>query len=110
NVTVVENVTETPLSEAVDFEWERVGSNPGTGLAAYGLKWEQNTSSSAIVAIQSGTVMVELPSESWTTITTREELAAAIDGGTEITQYDGVSVTAPNLYDDVLAVSHNGVN
>ena len=110
NVTVVESVNETPLSDAENFEWERVGGNPGTGLAAFGLKWTSNTASSAVVAIESGTTMVELSGDSWDTITTREELAAAIASGTQIDAYEGVSVTAPGLYDDVLAVSHNGVN
>lgn len=110
NVTVVESVNETPLSSATAFEWKRIGGNAGTGLAAFGLKWTSNTSTSAVVAIESGTVMVELPSESWTSITTREELAAAIASGTQISEYQGVSVTQSNLYDDVLAVSHNGVD
>lgn len=110
NVTVVENVNETPLSAAEDFEWERVGGSAGTGLAAFGLQWTSNSGTSAIVAIQSGTVMVELPSSSWTSITTREELAAAIASGTEIDSYQGVSATASGLYDDVLAVSHDGVD
>lgn len=110
NVTVVESVNETPLSDAENFEWERVGGNPGTGLAAFGLKWTSNSASSAIVAIESGTTMVELSSDSWDTITTREELADAIASGTQIDAYEGVSVTAPGLYDDVLAVSHNGVD
>ena len=54
--------------------------------------------------------MMELPSGTWNSITTREELAAAMSIGTTITQYTGVSVTASGTYDDVLAVSTNGVN
>src|SRR5690606_2172699 len=84
NVTVVESVNETPLSNATTFQWKRIGGDAGTGLAAFGLKWTSNTGSSAVVAIEQGTTMVELPSDSWTSITTREELAAAIAAGTQI--------------------------
>lgn len=95
----------TPLTTE-NFEWTRVGSTPGLGLAQFGLKWTQNTSTNAIVAVD-GAQMVELSSAAWDDITTRESLANAFVEGTLITEYDGVSVTANGSYDDVLAVQYN---
>lgn len=107
NVTVVEAAAETtPLSEAQDFEWKRVGSNDGTGLSEFGLKWTNNTSSNAVVAVD-GATMYELPASSWGTIDTQEALEAAISTLTSIDKYQGVSVTASGNYNDVLAVDYN---
>lgn len=110
NVTVVEAESETPLSEATPFTWTRVGGSAATGLDQFGLKWTENTSTSAIVAIDEGTTMVSLASSDWNTITNHGELQNAIDNGTTITSYTGVSATQNGTYDDVLGVTHDGVN
>lgn len=110
NVTVVTPEAETtPLSEAESFEWKRVGGNDGQGLSAFGLKWTDNLGGKAIVAID-GSVMYNLPSASWTSLETQEDLAAAMSAATSIQKYEGVSTDASANYDDVLAVSYNDTN
>jgi hypothetical protein len=106
---LVESAT-TALSAASAFTWERVGGAAATGLAQFGLAWSSNSSTSAIVALDAATKMVELSSTDWTSMTTQEGLTAAITAGTAVTEYRGVSATANNTYDDVLAVSHNGMS
>lgn len=107
NVTVVEATSETtPLSDAQNFVWERAGGGTGTGLSQFGLKWNENTSSKAIIAVD-GATMYQLSSSAWESITTREDLSAAISAATSISKYDGVSVTSTKNYNDVLAVSYN---
>ena len=108
NVTV--DAGTTALSTAAAFTWERVGSNAGTGLAQFGLEWTQNSSTSAIVALDAATTMVELASADWTSITTQEDLNSAISAGTAVTEYRGVSSAQNDTYDDVLGVTHNGTD
>ncbi len=93
----------TPLSAEQSFTWERMGGSAGTGLAQFGLKWTSNSSTSAIIAEDAATVFVELPASTWTSITTKEGLAAAITAATPITTYEGISVTQSGTYDVVLA-------
>ena len=110
NVTVVPGTGETTqLTDATSFEWKRVGGNDGTGLAMFGLKWTNNTTTKAIVAVN-GATMYSLPASAWTSILTQEGLALAISAATSITKYEGVSVTQDGTYDDVLAVAFNGTN
>ncbi len=98
-----------PLGAATPFQWQRVGGAAGTGLAQFGLAWTANTGTSAIVKQDASTKMVSLPSSSWTSITTDVALAAAVDAGTDMVDYRGVSSAANGTYDDVLGVLHNGV-
>tara|TARA_R110002050_G_scaffold30928_3_gene79145 strand:- start:8307 stop:9128 length:822 start_codon:yes stop_codon:yes gene_type:complete len=108
--TVTVDAGTTPLSSATAFTWERVAGNPATGLSQFGLKWTSNSSTSAIVALDAGTKMVELTPADWSSITTQEDLASAISSGTSVTEYRGVSSSANGTYDDVLGVSYNGEN
>lgn len=96
----------TPLSDPTDFTWYRAGGGVGTGLGQFGLKWTSNTTTTAVVAINAGTKMVTLTNDDWVNIDTQEELATAIDAGTEISQYTGVSVEAGATYSDVLGVHY----
>ncbi len=50
---------------------------------------------------------VELSSAQWTSITTKEDLAAAVEAGTDMTVYEGVSAEASSAYDVVLATKYN---
>lgn len=108
--TVAVDAGTTALSSPTAFTWERVGSNNATGLAQFGLKWTSNTSTSAIVAVDAATTLVELASGDWTSITTQEDLSTAIAAGTAVTEYRGVSATQNDTYDDVLGVTHNGTD
>ena len=103
--------TDVELSDPTPFTWTRVGGNPATGLEQFGLEWTQNsTGGFAIVALDGATEMVELQSSDWTTIQTQDELGVAILNGPSITQYDNVSTDQGDTYDDVLGVSHDGVD
>lgn len=108
--TVTVEAGTTPLSSAQTFTWERVGGAAATGLDQFGLSWTSNSATSAIVAQDAATVMVELSAADWTNITTQEDLATAIDNGTSITEYRGVSAQQNDTYNDVLAVRHNGTD
>jgi len=108
NVTV--DAGTTALSSPAAFTWKRVAGANATGLAQFGLKWTSNSSTSAIVAVDAATTLVELSSASWTSITTQEDLSSAISAGTTITEYRGVSATQNNTYDHVLGVTHNGTD
>ncbi len=108
NVTV--DAGTTALSSANAFTWERVAGDPATGLAQFGLAWTSNSATSAIVAVDAATTMVELASADWMNIMTQEDLATAIAAGTAVTEYRGVSSSQNDTYDDVLGVSHNGTD
>lgn len=110
NVTVVEAESNIELTEPLAFAWTRVGGNPGTELSQFGLEWTQNSSTSAIVAIDAATTMVNLGSAAWTTLATQGDLDAAIADATPITEYTGVSATVDGTYDDVLGVTYDGVD
>ncbi|MEX0811516.1 MAG: hypothetical protein WD048_04805 [Chitinophagales bacterium] len=106
-VVTTEGAT-TALGSAQSFTWERCGSTPGTGLSTFGLKWESNTGTSAIIT-EDADKLVILTAAEWTSITTQEGLADAVDNGTGVTQYSDVSSQASASYDDVLATK-NGSN
>lgn len=111
SITVRVEPATTPLSSDKSFEWERVGGNDGTGLAQFGLEWTSNSSTSAIVKTDAATRFVELAAGSYTNITTKQELATAIDGGTSITQYTGVSSQqSQSNINEVLGVTYQGEN
>lgn len=110
DITVNEALSTTALSDPIPFTWLREGGSAGNGLDQFGLKWTENSSSSAIVAIDNATSMVNLGSVAWIDLQTKGDLNAAIADGNSITTYQGVSVTANGTYDDVLGVTHEGIN
>lgn len=110
DVTVNQALSTTPLSDPIPFVWTRVAGADATGLSQFGLKWTENTSTSAIVAKDNATTMVNLGSIAWTDIQTKGDLNAAIADGNSIIEYQGVSATANGTYDDVLGVIYNEVN
>jgi hypothetical protein len=108
NITV-ETAT-TPLDAEADFEWKRIGIADATGLAPFGLKWDSNLKlTNAQIEKENAEKFVQLLPEQWTSITTKEDLATAVDAATDITVYAGVSATAASSdYNDVLATKYNG--
>lgn len=105
SVTGTSSVTTTPLNAASAFEWKRIGGAAGTGLAQFGLKWTSNSGTSAIIADDADKLVVLSASE-WTSITTQEDLQLAVDNGTGVADYRGVSATANQTHDDVLATKN----
>ncbi len=99
----------TLLSAPQNFTWQRVGGQNGTGLSQFGLQWTNNSATNAIIAVN-GATMVPLQASAWTNITTQEELDNAINTGTPVTQYTGVSSQQSGTYNDVLGVSYQDNN
>ena len=100
------SVEENELEED-DFEWRRIGGAAGTGLAAFGLAWTQN--SSALEAIIVPLVSTELyrfdDASVYDKVTTKEGLVKLFDDniGVKINDFRGVSASAASkTYDIVL--------
>lgn len=97
-------VEETPLSEAVDSTWERVGGSAGTGLEMFGLKWTDNLKTTKAVIEKDGAgKLVQLTGEHWDSIETLEVLAATVEESEGIDDYRGVSATQSDTYNEILA-------
>jgi hypothetical protein len=88
----------TPLSEAKDFKWERVGGTAATGLDQFGLTWTSNTGTSAVIK-KGADKFVELNPEDWTSFTTLEDIVAAIDAATDMDRWEKISAQASQSYD-----------
>lgn len=100
-------VAKSSLSAAQAFEWKRVGGADGEGLAMFGLKWESNTGTNVVIS-NGATRFVKLPNDAWTTITTADQLKAAIDGAANITKWEEVSSQASKSYDFSLGTLFEG--
>ncbi|HPR61316.1 MAG TPA: hypothetical protein PLF35_10245, partial [Prolixibacteraceae bacterium] len=107
---VVAKVKETPLSEAADFEWKRVGGSAGTGLEMFGLTWTINKSTMINAIIRKDAdKFVELAPEQWTTITNREALVEAVDAAEDMDEWNKISAeVASKSYDLCLATIKEG--
>lgn len=109
SLTITAESATTPLGDATDYTWTRVGGNDATGVEAFGLKWTNNLKVvSAVIEKDAATKMVQLSADAWTTYTSMEELTAAVDAAEDMVDYRGVSVEANGTYDDVLGVIYNG--
>lgn len=95
--------TTTALAAPEAFEWERCGGTAGTGLAKFGLAWTSNGDGTSAIIKEDAGKLVVLTNTEWTSITTQEDLKAAVDNGTAVGEYTGVSAQATAAYDDVLA-------
>jgi hypothetical protein len=97
---LVAKAKETPLSEAKNFEWKRVGGTTATGLETFGLTWTSNSTELNAVIKKGATKFVELEPATWTTIANLEALKTAIDGATDIDKWEKVSASsASKTYD-----------
>ena len=105
SVTIVYTpVPETPLTEAEEATWQRIGGQPGTGLDMFGLAWTANAKSiSAVIRKDDADKFVQLEAEDWEGITILEDLIEKVDDADDMQDYRGVSATTPGTYDDVLA-------
>ncbi|MBN2263773.1 MAG: hypothetical protein JW735_12710 [Prolixibacteraceae bacterium] len=106
---VVAKVKETPLSEATDFEWKRVGGSAGSGLEMFGLTWTINKSTMVNAIIRKDAdKFVELAPEQWTTITNIEALVEAVDAAEDMDEWNKISADASKSYDLCLATVKEG--
>lgn len=114
SVTMTLILDETQELIVEDFEWKRDGSNPGTGLEAFGLAWTSNVKEvHAVIQPKDKSVkLYQIPAEKWAEVTTQpEKVALFADGGVavEIDNYKGVSAEVPHDdYNDVIATLYNG--
>lgn len=94
----------TGLSTATDFSFQRAGNNTATGdLALLGLSWTSNSTDFKIVLKPAtGGKLVKLTAAQWASITTKEALAEAIEGGTAVTEFTEVAAKTTANYDIVL--------
>ena len=101
-VTLNLNLAEEPLT-VTDFEWYRLG-NTTTGLAEFGLKWEQNLKSPyAQIKPMDGVILYKFDSNVWNEITFEsEKIALFSDGATTASVYSNVDVNTGAQYDDVI--------
>ena len=104
----------TPLGAAQNFEWRRAGG-AATGLAEFGLAWTSNAGAAspffAIVrkADANGAQrFVQLATNSWTSITTREALADAVNAADDMVDFRSIRADGTHTYDIVLAVKTAG--
>ena len=77
-----------PLEGPEDFVWQRIGPSPATGLGEFGLQWQQNTVNQIVIQPLDDAKLVELKVEDWNLITTKEELAMAVETGTGLTKWE----------------------
>ena len=107
---IVAKVKETPLTEAADFEWKRVGGSAGTGLEMFGLTWTINKSTMINAIIRKDAdKFVELAPEQWTTITNLEALVEAVDAAEDMAEWNKISAeVASKSYDLCLATIKEG--
>lgn len=106
---VVVKVKETPLSEAAEFEWKRVGGSAGSGLEMFGLIWTINKSTMVNAIIRKDAdKFVELEPEKWTSITNLEDLVVAVDAATDMTEWNKISAEANKSHDLCLATIKEG--
>jgi len=111
NFITIESTAREFLAAAEAFEWVRAGGAAGTGLAQFGLEWESNTATSAIIKSNAATKLYLLNDEAWSSIETVGQLTAAINATNEIVDYRDVSATGnrPSYNDAVLAVNKDGL-
>lgn len=107
-ITIVE-----PVLEERFFTWERIGSNPGTGLAEFGLEWTGNASKAiyAVIKPMANAKLYQLTSAVYTEATTESQKVAAFENATEIVQWKEFNVAgaASQTFDVVLGTVYNGV-
>lgn len=109
SLTITAELGTTPLGNAEDLYWERVGGAAGTGLSTFGLKWTSNLKMvNAQIKKDGAAKFVQLSADAWTSLVTMEDLMAAIDAGTDMETFTGINVDANGTYDVVLATSYNG--
>ena len=87
-----------------DFDWYRLGTQEQTGLAEYGLKWEQNAKEThAQIKPLDGVILYKFDSSVWDEVTYESQKVAKFsDGAVTTAVYNNVSTSTNGLYDDVI--------
>lgn len=96
-----------------DFEWNRHGGQPATGLEYFGLKWERNLKDDVFAVIEpvEGALLYRLDPRDWEATQTETELAALLSEATPVEKFNEVSCYSPDKdYDIVIATTYEGIN
>lgn len=97
-----------------DFEWNRHGGQPATGIDDYlGLKWGKNLKDEIYAVIEpvEGALMYRLDPKDWDATQTESQLAALLSEATPINELREVSCTAADKdYDIVIATTYQDIN
>ena len=107
SVNIPDSPLDRDLSAPAEFTLTREGSNHATGTPSmFGLKWTSNLTRTtcAIITKDSATKLVQLKSSDWTGITTHNALRDAIEAGTDMNEFAGVSAEKTSDYDIVLGI------
>lgn len=107
-LTVNLNLAEEPLT-VVDVDFYRLG-NEQSGLAEYGLYWQQNAKSPfAQIIPANGAILYKFDSSVWDEVTVpSQKVAKFSDGATTAAVYNNVDVNANGTYNDVIGTYYNG--
>lgn len=102
------NLAEEPLT-VVDVDFYRLG-NTQTGLAEYGLYWDQNAKAPfAQIKPVAGAFLYIFDSSVWDEVTVpSQKIAKFSDGATTAAMYNNVDVNANGTYNDVIGTYYNG--
>jgi len=90
----------TPLEGPEAFTWERSGNPVSTSpdLKLFGLEWKTNTGTHIVITPADGTKLVELTVNDWTSIETKEALAAIVEQMPEINKWEAIPAKADFNY------------
>ena len=112
STTINLNINQPAIAlEPKDFAWVRQGSNPGEGLADYGLEWTNNAKEvHAVIKPVAGAEMYMILPEDWAAVKTDVDKAAFFSDGvySVISDFQGVSAWNSNDYNFVIGTRYNG--
>jgi len=87
--------------EVKDFSWLRQGTNPGEGLAEYGLEWKSNVKEAhAIIKPVEGATLYGFSADTWDEVVTDADKLNAFTEGLHTIMDDFRGVSAWNSHDD----------
>ena len=104
--------TDRALTNPAAFTFTRTGSSAATGdPSMFGLKWTSNATRAVYSILQkdSATKLVQLKSSDWNDIKTHNALRDAIEAGTDMNEFAGVSADKSSDYDIVLGIQDGEV-
>ena len=110
SITISVDQPAQPLTP-VNFSWVRQGSNPGTGLEQYGLKWNNNAKEVfAVIEPVEGATLYGFSSDEWAQVTTNIQKVAAFTDGLHsvMSDFRGVSAWSSKDYDFVIGTLYQG--
>ena len=92
-----------------DFEWQRQGGQPATGLEEFGLKYDHNGRWFAVIEPLEGAELYQFAPSVWEMVNTSDEKIAIFNNAQNITEFCQISTLASS-YDQnyVIGTKYNG--